>query len=192
MSEIRTFLAFPIPKEIKGYFKNMLEPIIDKHDKINWVRRENIHITLNYLGETDSEQLEDHGTHIESVINDFPSFKLGTTDTGIYPHANEPRVLWVGTASYDQTLGSFKQKLDIELKHLGYELDKRQFQPHITLGRVKSISRKSTFIHKFLATGVRDFNFDVDTVMWMKSTLTPMGAEYEELKSFKFNSGGQS
>ena len=191
MSEIRTFLAFPIPKEIKGYFKNMLEPIIDRHDKINWVKRENIHITLNYLGETDSEKIEEHAKRIETVVNDFPPFKLGTTDTGIYPHANEPRVLWVGSSPYDLTLSSFKQKLDRELTDLGYRLDNRQFQPHITLARVKTISRKSSFIHKFLTTEVREFNFEVDSVVWMKSTLTAMGAEYEELKLFKLNSGGQ-
>ena len=190
MSEIRTFLALPIPQEIKGYFKTMLEPIIDRQDKINWVKRENIHITLNYLGETDSEKIEEHAIQIESVVNTFPSFKLGTTDTGIYPHANEPRVLWVGSAPYDLTLSALKQKLDKELTHLGYRLDKRSFQPHITLARVKTISRKSSFIHKFLTTEVREFNFEVDTVKWMKSTLTPTGAEYEELKSFKFNSGG--
>ncbi len=191
MSEIRTFLALPIPKEMKGYFKNMLVPIIDRNDKINWVKRENIHITLNYLGETESENVEEHARRIEAVVNEFPPFTLGTTDTGIYPHANEPRVLWVGSAPYDLTLSAFKQKLDKELTHLGYRLDKRQFQPHITLARVKTISRKSSFIHKFLTTEVREFNFEVDTVLWMKSTLTPAGAEYEELKSFKFNSGGQ-
>lgn len=191
MSEIRTFLAFPIPKEIKGYFKNMLVPIINKQDKINWVKRENIHITLNYLGETESDNIEEHASHIEAVVSKFPSFRLGTTDTGIYPHANAPRVLWVGAAPFDLTLSSFKQHLDKELIHLGYRLDKRQFQPHITLARVKTISRNSSFIHKFLTAEVREFDFEVDTVLWMKSTLTPSGAEYEELKSFKFNSGGQ-
>jgi len=191
MSEIRTFLAFPVPKQIKGYFANMLEPIVDKQDKINWVKRENIHITLNYLGETDSEKIDEHGSRIESVVNEFPPFKLGTTDTGIYPHANEPRVLWVGSSPYDLTLSTFKKKLDKELTQLGYRLDKRIFQPHITLARVKTISRKSSFIHNFLSAEVREFDFEVDRVIWMKSTLTPMGAEYEELKSFKFNSGGQ-
>lgn len=179
MNEIRTFLAFPVPKEIKDYFRNMLEPIIDRRDKVNWVKSENIHITLNYLGETDSNTIEDHASQIESVVNEFPPFSLGTTDTGIYPHANDPRVLWVGSVPHDLTLDSFKRKLDRELTHLGYRLDNRQFQPHITLARVKTISRKSSFIHDFLTTEVREFNFEVDTVVCMKSTLTPMGAEYE-------------
>jgi 2'-5' RNA ligase len=192
MAEIRTFLAFPIPEEIKVYCKNLLEPIVDRRDKINWVKPENIHITLNYLGETDSEKIEEHARSIEKVVQEFPAFELGTTETGIYPHANEPRVLWVGSAPYDLTLNTFKQKLDKVLTSLGYRLDKRQFQPHITLARVKTISRNSSFIHKFLSAQVREFNFEVDTVVWMKSTLTPAGAEYEKLKSFKFNSGGQS
>lgn len=191
MGEIRTFLAFPIPEHIKGYFTDMLAPIVVKQDKINWVKRENIHITLNYLGETDSEQIEEHATHLSAITNQYPPITLSTSDTGIYPHANEPRVLWVGAAPHDLTLNTFKQNLDKELTRLGYKLDKRIFQPHITLARVKSISRKSSFIHDFLSSEVREFNFEVDTLVWMKSTLTPAGAVYEKLKSFKFNSGGQ-
>jgi len=192
MNPVRTFLAIPVPEPIKQYFAGMIKPLIDRHDKINWVKPENIHITLNYLGETDGGAVEAQSSGIESIVNASPAFRLGTTETGIYPHANAPRVLWVGAAPYDLTLAGLKQNLDKELNRLGYELDKRSFQPHITLGRVKSISRKSSFIHKFLAAEVREFEFEVDRVVWMKSTLTAVGAEYEELKSFKINSGGQS
>lgn len=192
MNPVRTFLAIPIPESIKQYFIGMIKPIVERHDKINWVKPENIHITLSFLGETDLEALEEQSVVIESLLNASPGFRLGTTETGIYPHANAPRVLWVGAAPYDLTLSGLKQNLDKELSRLGYELDKRPFQPHITLGRVKSISRKSSFIHKFLAAEVREFEFEVERVVWMKSTLTPVGAEYEELKSFKINSGGQS
>lgn len=192
MSQIRTFLALPVPDHVKSYFMQMITPIRDKADKINWVKPENIHITLNYLGETESDKIEEHATRIESIVNKTMSFTLGTTESGIFPHANDPRVLWVGSAPYDKTLSIFKQNLDRELNDLGYKLDKRPFQPHITLARVKTLSRKSSFIHKFLSLEVREFNFEVDRVIWMKSTLTPKGAEYEELKSFKFNSGGHS
>jgi len=191
MSQIRTFLALPVPDQVKHYISNMCTPIKEKADKINWVKPENIHITLNFLGETETENLEAHGNRIETIVNASPSFILGTTETGIFPHANEPRVLWVGSAPYDKTLSIFKQNLDKEVAHLGYGLDKRQFQPHITIARVKTLSRKSSFIHQFLAAEVREFNFEVDRVIWMKSELTPTGAEYEELRSFKFNRGGQ-
>ena len=191
MSLIRTFLAIPIPKEVKGYLKVFLDPMKDRNDQINWVKRENIHITLNFLGDTNPENIEDHSKQLESLIQRLPTFELGTTDTGVFPHANEPRVLWIGTAPWDTKMAEFKLKLDQELKQMGYQLDKRPFQPHITLGRVKSISRKSSFIHNFLSADVHEMDFEVTTVKWIKSILTPTGAEYEELKTFKFNAGGQ-
>ena len=191
MIPIRTFLAIPLPKELTGYLKQWILPIVDRNDHINWVKRENIHITLSFLGDTDPEKIEDHGEKIASVVHSFQGFELGTTDTGIFPHANAPRVIWVGTAPYGPRLGDFKKVLDKALVDLGYALEKRPFQPHITLARVKTISRKSSFIHEFLSAEVREMNFEVNEIKWLKSTLTPVGAEYEELKTFKFNAGGQ-
>ncbi len=176
---------------MKGYLLRLTEPIINKEDRINWVKRENIHITMNFLGDTDPDVIETQAEAIQKVVNLYPPFKLGTTDSGVFPHANEPRVLWVATAPYDNTLVEFKRTLDKELIQLGYHLDKRPFQPHITLGRVKSISRKSTFIHEFLSAEVREMNFEVEELIWYQSTLTPSGASYKALKKFKFNTGGQ-
>jgi len=190
MEPIRSFLALPLPNELKQYLKRLVEPIRNKQDNINWVKQENIHITLNYLGDTDPEVIDEQALGLESMLASFPILKLGTTDTGIYPHANDPRVLWVSTAPYNETLTLLKEKLDNTLSHFGYHLDKRQFQPHITIARVKSISRKSTFIHDYLSAEVREIDFEVGEIKWLKSTLTPMGAEYEELKTFKLNTGG--
>ncbi len=190
MEAIRTFIALPLPDELKQYLKRLVEPIRNRQDKINWVKEENIHITLNYLGDTDPQIIEEQALRLESMLASFPVIKLGTTDTGIYPHANEPRILWVGTSPYNEALATLKEKLDNLLGHFGYNLDKRQFQPHITIARVKSISRKSSFIHDYLSAVVREIDFEIDEVKWLKSTLTPQGAEYEELKSFKLNTGG--
>ncbi len=191
MEPIRTFLAIPLPKTLTGYLKTLPEPMINQKDHINWVKRENIHITLNFLGDTNPENIEAHSSQLEKIVGAYPNFEIGTLDTGIYPHANDPRVLWVGVAPYGSEFSSFKRDIDRELKVLGYTIDKRPFQPHITLARVKTISRKSMFVHKFLSTEVREFNFEVNEMVWLKSTLTPQGAEYEQLKSFKFKTGGQ-
>ncbi len=192
MIPIRTFLALPLPKELTGYLFTIANQIKDREDKINWVKRTNIHITLNYLGDTDPGLVEDHARSLEDLIASYPSFKLGITDTGIFPHANDPKVLWVGAAPYDSTLTTFKNELNTHLKQLGYHVDYRKFQPHITLGRVKSISRKSTFIHNYLSHEVVETDFEVSQIKWYKSTLTSTGAIYEELKSFNLSKGDPS
>ncbi len=192
MTPIRTFLAIPLPASLRDYLSKFPAQYINPQDKINWVKPENIHITLNYLGDTDSEVIEEQAKGLSELIGKYMPFELGTLDTGIFPHANDPRVLWVGSAPYNDSLGLLIPELNDHLKQLGYQLDNRKFQPHITIGRVKTISRKSTFIHDFLSSEVRDSSFLVDEIKWYKSTLTQQGAIYEELKIFKLKTGGQS
>ena len=191
MSEIRTFLALPLPKELRGYLFTFAKQIKNQNDAINWVKRSNIHITLNFLGDTSPELIEEHASSFENLIGKHSAMELSLMDTGIFPHANDPRVLWISATPYNDQLNSFKLELNNLSKQLGYQVDYRKFQPHITLGRVKTISRKSTFIHDFLSEEVNGIDFEVNQVTWFKSVLTPFGANYEELKVFKFKTGGQ-
>jgi len=193
MLAVRTFLALPLPASLRSYLFELPRHITNSQDKINWVRSENIHITLIFLGDTDPDRIIQQGHLIRDVINRKNAIKMGITDTGIFPHANDPRVLWVGSAPDDPA--AFKSlTLDLRelMKELGYQLDNRPSQAHITLGRVKTISRNSAFTHDFLATEVRHIQFVADEVKWYKSTLTPAGAVYEELETFKLKTGGQS
>ncbi|MCF6238199.1 MAG: RNA 2',3'-cyclic phosphodiesterase [Candidatus Marinimicrobia bacterium] len=192
MTPIRTFLALPLPRKLKGYLFTLADQIKDTSDMINWVKRSSIHITLNFLGDTDPALIEEHANGLESLVASFPPLEIGITDTGIFPHANDPRVLWVGAAPYDNKLSQFKSRLNEYLKQLGYPVDYRKFQPHITLGRVKTISRHSSFIHDFLAEQVNEINFEITEMKWYKSTLTSAGAVYGEIKVFKFNTGDQT
>lgn len=191
MTPVRTFLAIPLPETLRNYLAQFSKSFIDKNDRINWVKPGNIHITLNFLGDTDPTFIDQQAISFEEQISMCSSFRMGTLDTGIYPHANDPKVLWVGASPYDNGLASLLTVLNVVVKQLGYELDNRKFQPHITLGRVKSISRKSTFIHNFLSKEVRETDFVVDEIRWFQSTLAATGAIYEELKTFKLKTGGQ-
>jgi len=191
LTPIRTFIAIPIPEDIQKYLAEFSEPIREKHDKINWVPQKNIHITVGFLGDTDPGVIDEQAEGIQELIKEFHGMSMGLTDTGIFPHANSPRVLWIGASPFQRSLFDLVEKLKVHLSSLGYELDKRKFQPHITLGRVKSISRHSLFIHEFLSAEVRDLRFPVNKLKWYESELTPTGAVYKELKSFKLNTGGQ-
>lgn len=191
MDPVRTFLAIPLPDNIKEYLVNYSKPIMDRNDRINWVKKDNIHITIGFLGDTRPDVIDEQAEGLGKILADYPAINMGLTDTGIFPHANSPRVLWIGAMPYDKTLIVMVDVVKDHLRSLGYELDNRKFQPHITLGRVKSISRKSVFIHDFLSSEVRDMSFPVAEIKWFESELTSTGAIYKELKTFKLKVGGQ-
>ena len=48
---VRTFLAIPVPKPV-GIKKNMLFSTIDEKYTVNWVKNENLHVTLKFLDYT--------------------------------------------------------------------------------------------------------------------------------------------
>jgi len=189
MSLIRTFLALPLPGDVRKYVYQFPHHILDTRDKINWVKRTNIHITLSYLGDTDPDLIEDQAKDINALVESYEPIQMATDDTGVYPHANDARVLWIGASPFSNALNSLRKDLHNILGRHGYRVDNRKFQPHITVGRVKTISRKSSFIHDYLVTDAREMEFTVNSVKWLKSTLTPDGPEYEEIKTFNFKQG---
>jgi len=186
---IRTFLALPLPRGIRRYLSELCIPIMDSRDKINWVKPANIHITLAFLGDTEEKLLEEQGQRIQELVAAATPFELELDETGVFPHANDPKILWTGAIPFSNDLTNLRNDLNIILSQMGYRVDNRSFQPHITLGRVKSISRKSSFIHDFLVTDVRATQFTIDSITWFKSTLTQVGAEYEAIRTFNFKQG---
>ena len=190
MTLIRSFLALPLPDTLQNYLAHLSDPFLDKRDRINWVAPQNIHITLSFLGDTDLEQLDNQAELLSDYLAAQPALQLITTDTGVFPHANDPRVLWVKAVALNRTLQTFQLGLTDTLRGMGYQLANRKFQQHITLGRVKSISRKSSFVHDFLTADVRKNVIFSDEVKWFESKLTPAGAVYTTLKTFKLKLGG--
>ena len=187
---MRSFFAIPVPEEVRTYLHGLTAPLKQSRDRISWVAQRNIHMTLSFLGDTEESALDAHETGLIQLADRIPAFELVTQDTGVFPHANDPRVLWIGAGLFDQSLKKMKQGLDNFLRKQGYAIDNRPYHPHITLGRVKNLSRNSQSIHEYLSMDVREIVFPVNELLWIKSTLTPMGAEYEVMRTFKLNTGG--
>ena len=61
---------------------------------------------------------------------------------GVFPSAHRPRVIWVGVETNDEC-HAFYRRIETDTERLGYAVEKREFSPHLTLGRVnRSASSK--------------------------------------------------
>ena len=105
---IRTFLALPLPENLQMYLSRLSIPILDSRDKINWVPPKNIHITLAFLGDTDEATLESLAKDLEEVISTYSALSLQTDETGVFPHANDPKILYVGAFSFTAELSQLR------------------------------------------------------------------------------------
>ncbi len=155
----------------------MISSLYDKlktPSSVKWVKKENLHITLKFFGETDKKTaIEDKMKEIEE---EFSSFSVSLKKIGAFPSSKKAKILWVGIEEgRDKLIGLFST-IENKVSDLGFEKEQRKFTPHITFARVKK--------GKYSLPDPIEFSFDsfpVNEVALFKSTLTPKGPIYKIL-----------
>lgn len=90
----------------------------------------NFHLTLDFIGEVDAEQLDCLITAARTVQAE--PFDLVLDHYGYFEDA---KIVWLGCRNMPKALATLQQKLSLALQNCGYEAEERAFTPHITLLR---------------------------------------------------------
>jgi len=184
---MRCFIAIDIGEEVRDAISRLIIDLKKFNGDIRWVPIKNVHITLRFLGDIKKEMIEDIKKAIKNTIKEEKKFILNIRGTGVFPEQKKPRVLWVGIDN-SQKLLSIYQKIQKEIEILGFQKEKRNFNPHITIGRVKSNKGIRRVIKELIRFNNKEFGkIHVDKIMLMQSILKPTGAEYKEIFSGLLN-----
>jgi 2'-5' RNA ligase len=97
---------------------------------------------------------------------------------GVFPNARKPRVLWAGLSGEIEKTAEMQRLLNNRLAPLGFEREEKDFNPHLTLGRVKSDKKFRELLAAANAYQLPALPFEVREVVLMKSELDPAGARY--------------
>ncbi len=182
---IRCFLAINLSTDTQSFIsKSMLVWKGDYRDRVKWVRPENCHVTLKFLGnvkEATLSKIERLLTRVAALHNPF---QLTLSSPGVFPNKRFPRILWLGLKGDLKSLGRLQCDMTKSLETLGFEAEKRSFVPHITVGRIKGRGRSDLDLERFLCWTVPSLETNVDTIHLYQSILTPSGPEYHRLSSF--------
>lgn len=171
---MRVFISLELPDEVKKNIDKSIAELKKTEAKVKWVKAENLHITLKFLGELKQENFEGITKAAEKAAG-FGSFKIKFQNLGSFPG-----IVWVGTDEEGgDSLCKLAKVLDQALEKIGFEKEKREFKAHITVGRIKK--GKMPKVDK----GQNFGEALVDRICIMKSTLTPKGPVYEKLKEVK-------
>ncbi len=184
---MRLFIAIEIGDRVKKEIETLLGKLDNKDAGIKWVKPENIHITLRFLGEVKEELLDGIKEVIQRVAERHTAFEIKAKGTGVFPDYSRPRVLWVGVDE-DERLKAIFNTLNVELEGIGFPPEERPFRPHLTIGRVKSPKAIKSVLKELRGYRDREFGkIPVKEIVLMKSTLKPTGAEYEKLMTAPLN-----
>jgi 2'-5' RNA ligase len=184
--EIRSFLAFELPPEIKMVVTGVYEDSRRSRLDVRWVRPEGIHLTVVFMGNIKTEELEAMGNGIGRVCSDFSPFQIALKGIGCFPSSRNPRVVWLGLAGDVERMSRFRDRLQRQLLAFGIQEEKRPLKPHLTLGRFKKALRDEGSLRKLMETHkeLASPECTVGELVLFKSDLNRGGAVYTKMLSW--------
>lgn len=182
---MRLFVAIDIPAEFRERFANFLSERRAVAPKVKWVRPENLHVTLKFLGHTEPSKLAAIKDALANVRSP-QAVALDFRGLGFFPNEKRPRVFWAGM-QFSSNLATLASDADRALHELGFPLEERAFTPHLTLARIDPPKLPANLLEATRIHSDRSFgSFTAREFHLIESKLKPTGAEYTKLHSFLF------
>jgi len=155
----RLFLAFDLDEACREALTRLVDRLtahlesagIDPR-RVKWVVRENLHVTVRFLGAVPGPQVGRLRAVLAPAFSS-PTFVLRFDRLGAFPAAGRPRVIWVGDSTGTRGADRARRELDQRLAGLGLEPEPRPFEAHVTLGRFRDPP------HAVAARAIRELRF---------------------------------
>ena len=182
---MRLFVALEIPSTVRENLADLLKSLRTVSPQTRWVRPENLHVTLKFIGEVPETKL----AAIRSALAGARSDQIVTLDfrgLGFFPNEKHPHVFWAGiTAS--PNLKTLAADIDGATEKLGIPREQRPFSPHLTLARFEPPRLPEKLRAAILENAAREFGtLRTSQFHLIESKLKPSGAEYTTVESFPF------
>ncbi len=188
MSLLRAFIALEIPVLIQDAIQQQTAGLRKAANSslVRWVPAHNLHLTLKFLGDVSTSNLQFVTQMLTREASQHPSFSLRIGRLGSFPNSRRARVIWVGIHAPAE-LETLQRGIESAAARLGYEAEERPFSPHLTIGRVKQSvtpADQAQVRAALEATQVGQIGeAKVTSVHLMKSDLQPTGSVYSRLFS---------
>jgi 2'-5' RNA ligase len=179
--QIRSFVSIDLDDEkVLSQVESIMSSLLSLGGDLKPVERENIHLTLKFLGNVSAAKLEEVKSALAQVT--FPPFSLEIKGAGAFPNLKRMNVVWVGIGEGWSQVELIYEQTERILHQLGFSRETRPFSPHITVARVKS-GRKRDEIAAFLGhlTDESFGTFNVESFRLKESVLSPSGPKYSTL-----------
>jgi 2'-5' RNA ligase len=185
---MRAFIAIKVAGEIRRRIIEIQNELKDINADIRWVKSENIHITLKFLGEVEDNRIIEVCRIVEDAVKTTGTFELSVETSGVFPGQGLPVVIWIGVSEGMEFLVKLYHSLEESLYRAGFEKEKRNFSAHLTIGRISSARNIKNLLQKletFKNVGLG--RMAAEAVYILRSDLTPEGPVYSVIKKVELN-----
>jgi len=182
---VRLFVALGIPAVVREDFAALLASFRAITKEPRWVRAENLHVTLKFLGEVTESKLDAVRRALGEIRSDRTA-ALEFRGLGFFPNEKHPRVFWAGMEA-SPNVKTLAADIESSMERLGIPREKRKFSPHLTLARFERPGLPEA-LGKLIAKNQERAIGSLRTNEFhlIQSKLKPSGAEYTTVATFRF------
>ena len=181
--KFRSFVALEIPPQIQTAIARKISPLVQHYPKplIRWVEPNNYHLTLQFLADRTTEELDYLAESFHEKVSKIHQFVIRFLKLGTYPNFKKPKVIWVGI-DVPPELSQMYRKIETICSSNYFPINSRDFSPHLTLGRIRDT--KPLPDHMKFENELSSISFDsiepvdISEVKIFKSDLRPSGPLY--------------
>lgn len=183
MSKTRAFIAVPATDEVYAQAQAAISMLRPSTDNVRWVVPENMHWTLQFLGEVDDTDIYEIYREVKRAAAKVEPFAMSARSLGAFPSLEKPRAVWLGAGEGSEALCQLQDGVEARMAELGFRPERQTYTPHLTIGRVRQGSHGGEALSEQLAKQ-SDFDggrMEVDEVIVYGSELSREGPTYHVL-----------
>jgi 2'-5' RNA ligase len=185
LEKIRTFIAVNLSPDIREHLAYLKDYIDIPESKMKWVEKNNLHITIKFLGYVSLGQIELIQSGLKEITGQYDPFLIKLSSyIGVFPTYKMPRIIWIGIKEGTNELEELYNSIEINMLKKGFPREEKCFSSHITIGRVKYIRDTTNFIRILKTIKVNTLSQEVCSIDLMESKLTPNGPVYNIAAKF--------
>jgi len=185
ISSVRCFVAIKVAEPVRDLVVRVQEALQRADAPVKWVERENLHLTLKFLGDLGEDQVASLNDRLAAEAARWKKMALVYAGIGTFPERGAPRVVWAGATGDIDRLAALAAAIERHAEAVGVPPERDPFVAHLTIGRVKSDRNARRLLSAIEAQRQVPLGRDnVASLELLRSTLTSEGPIYDVVRSF--------
>jgi 2'-5' RNA ligase len=157
--------------------------------KVRWVSPANYHVTVKFLGWGRPEVIDAIRDVVGEALRGQRAFSFRTAKLGAFPDQGKARVLWAGVEGDGGRLAALAKTVDVATASLGFPTDKRDFHPHVTIGRLRKVANCESLLLPYAEQAYRETS--VQSLVLFESVIKSTGSEYHVRAEWPLEGGSK-
>ncbi len=177
----RIFIAIELPDRVKEMLAARSVQLARLAGDVKTVARDNLHITLHFLGQVERSALEEMQALLADVCRGRGALRMRIGTAGCFPGLRQPRIVFIRAVRASGPDPQALQKdIGAGLARTGLAVDTRPWEPHITIGRLRKAGpRACDAVRAFIASSSESgYEFEAGSIAVFSSVLKAEGPRY--------------